>query len=80
MDPFQNESEVIEIRALTFENRVDRVTIYGDIDVTRDKRGLKAAQELYDLLGAILNALKSELNLPDQIEIIAPERIDNPFE
>jgi hypothetical protein len=34
------------IDKLTIENGTDRISIYGSIDLTRDKRGLAHAQAL----------------------------------
>ena len=78
MKVYQNESESEEIGKLTIENRTDRVTIYGSIDVTRDKAGLKAAQELKTIVDAIVAFLASQ-NLPEQIAMATPSEKKNPF-
>ena len=41
MRPYQNEADAVEISDLKVENRLDRITIYGRIDLTRDKAGLE---------------------------------------
>jgi hypothetical protein len=38
VDPDANESEALRLDDLTTENRVDEVSIYGSINITRDKR------------------------------------------
>jgi hypothetical protein len=78
-DPFANESDSLEIGGLTFENRIDRVSIYGDIDITRDKRGLDAALTLAALVNSVVERLSSE-DLPESIG--STQKIDtvkNPF-
>ena len=44
MDYFQNESEVMIIKGenhdLNIENRLDRVSLYGSVDITHDQAGL----------------------------------------
>jgi len=78
-DPFANESDSLEIGGMTFENRVDKVSIYGSIDITRVKKGLEAAKRMADLLNALVKKLNSE-KLPESIP--APKETDtvkNPF-
>jgi hypothetical protein len=38
--PYANEADVLEIDNLMLENRLDRITISGDVDLTADKQGL----------------------------------------
>jgi hypothetical protein len=79
IDPFANESETLQIDDLTIENRKDRVTIYGSIDITRDKKGLGAASLLEYLFKAIVARLAQE-DLPDSLP--PPQNIEvvkNPF-
>ncbi len=78
-DPFANESDSLEIGGLTFENRVDRVSIYGSIDITRDKKGLEAAKKIAALLDSVVKRLSSE-KLPDSIPPPKEEEVvKNPF-
>jgi len=76
--PFKNEADSVEIGDLTIENRVDRVSIFGSIDITKDKIGLSAARQLKSVLDAVLAELQSA-DLPEKIEIKAPETVPNPF-
>ena len=50
ISPFANESESLGIGDLTIENRTDRVSIYGYIDLTHDKVGLEHARMLKAVL------------------------------
>ena len=76
--PFKNEADSVAIGDLTIGNRVDRVSIFGSIDIAKDKIGLSAALELKPILDEILSELQSA-DLPDKIEIKAPETVPNPF-
>jgi heptaprenylglyceryl phosphate synthase len=80
IDPFANESESLQIDELTIENRTDKVSIYGSIDITRDQRGLELARTIKHLLDSIVERLSQE-DLPESIP--PPQNIDvikNPFE
>jgi hypothetical protein len=78
INPFKNESESLQIGGLTVENRLDRVSFYGSIDITRDKAGLTIARQLKEILDLTLAELeKSEL--PEKIALAPAETVDNPF-
>ena len=75
--PFDS-NKSISIGDLTIENSEDKMIIYGDLDITRDKDGL----EKLDKLLSILNEAKKQLdveNLPDKIETKTSTIIKNPF-
>ena len=76
--PFQNEADSIMIDDLTIENGLDRIALYGSLQITRDKAGLKLAKELKALIDATVAALQAE-KLPDHIAIQPPDEVDNPF-
>jgi hypothetical protein len=76
--PYANEADVLEIGKLMLENRLDRITISGDVDLTADKRGLEAARRLHALLGAVVASLESR-DLPDELPPPHVEKVDNPF-
>jgi hypothetical protein len=65
--PFANESESLGIGDLTIENRSDRISIYGSIDITRDKAGLEHARNLKAVLDKVVQVMESDKNLPDRI-------------
>jgi len=78
--PFANERDSLEINGLIIENRIDRVSVYGSITITRDKKGLKAARKIAVIFSSIIKQLDSE-NLPDSLPSPkAGDIIDNPFE
>jgi hypothetical protein len=77
--PYKNESDVLQIGGLSIENRLDRVTICGDIDLTADKAGLRDARALHQLLADVVAKLEAQ-NLPDQLPPPAVTTVANPFE
>lgn len=77
--PYANESDVLEIGNLTIENRVDRISLSGDIDVTLDKPGLALAKQLQKLLGDVVAQLEKQ-ELPDQLPPPEVTSVANPFE
>jgi hypothetical protein len=81
ISPFTNESESLGIGDLTIENRMDRISIYGSIDLTRDKAGLEHARILRAVLDKVVKALEAEKNLPDRIAPPdTPGEVANPFQ
>lgn len=76
--PFANEADVLQVGGLTFENRLDRITLSGDIDLTADQAGLAAARVLHELLGKVVAALEAR-ELPARLPPPDVKRVDNPF-
>ena len=78
ISPFRNESDVVQINGFTVENRLDRVSMYGSIDLTLDKSGLEKALTLFEIVKNTVEALKAR-DLPENITISKPETTKNPF-
>ena len=76
--PFANEADVVEIGKLMLENRLDRVTVSGDVDLTADQAGLAAARRLHELLGAVVATLEAR-ELPQHLPPPDIQQVDNPF-
>ncbi len=76
--PFKEEATSLMLDAMTIENRIDRIELYGTLQITRDKAGLKAARSLKEVVDAAVAALEAE-TLPDQITIRPPDKVNNPF-
>jgi hypothetical protein len=76
--PFANETECLQIGDLTIENRIDRVSIYGSLDLTLDKSGLNHTRQLKAILDLTVAELE-KADLPDSIAVIEPETVKNPF-
>lgn len=79
ISPFKNESECLQIGSLTVENRLDRLSIFGSIDITRDKEGLAVARELKSILDLTLTELESA-ELPDKVTLKPAKTVNNSFE
>ncbi|ABM40218.1 hypothetical protein [Polaromonas naphthalenivorans] len=80
--PYANEADVLRIGDLEIENRVDRVSLTGDVVLTRDQAGLALARQLQVLIGGIvkaLEALEAEEQLPQTVELKAARTVTNPF-
>jgi hypothetical protein len=82
MKPYDNESETIQIADLTIENRTDRVSLYGSLDLTRDCKGLAAARELKAVVDTVVTLLEKEASngkLPKEIVLEQTVTVNNPF-
>jgi hypothetical protein len=77
--PYDNEADVLTIGGLQVENRLDRITLSGDIDLTADQAGRADARALHQLLGAVVAALEAR-PLPDRLPPPARATVANPFE
>ena len=77
--PYANEADVLRIGDLEIENRVDRVTLTGDVVLTRDKAGLALARELQALVDGVVKALEADKELPDVVEVKEARAVKNPF-
>lgn len=82
IDPFADETSAFQVGDLNLENRLDRVSLYGSLDLTRDKAGLRLARELHTILGAVVAALQREGDaLPEAVQAAQGEdTVKNPFE
>lgn len=76
--PYANEADVLQVGGLQIENRVDRITISGDIDLTADKAGLADARALHKVLTDVIARLESQ-PLPNQLPAPKSKKVDNPF-
>ena len=77
--PYANEADVLRIGDLEIENRIDRVTLTGDVVLTKDQAGLRLAKELHALIGRVVKALEAEKLLPETVELKVTGTVKNPF-
>ena len=77
--PFENGPESHAIHDLTLENQEDCVSIYGNLQLTKDQAGLQAAKALQAFLNEVVSALENETNLPEKIDRQDEQEIENPF-
>ena len=81
LKPFADDAASIPIGELTVENGIDRIALYGSLDLTRDKRGLAHARALAALLDEAIRLLETDMSLPDAVpQPVAPKTVKNPFE
>ena len=76
--PFENGNESSSIEDLTLENQVDCVSLYGNLQITKDQAGLKAAKALQSFINEVVMVLEAQ-SLPEQIERKLEQEIENPF-
>lgn len=76
--PFENGTESTAIYDLTLENQLDCVSLYGNLQITKDQVGLQAAKKLQALLNDVVTALE-KAELPEHIERKPEQEIENPF-
>ena len=77
--PYDNEADVLRIGDLEIENRVDRVTLTGDVVLTRDQAGLALARELQTIVDGVVKALEADKQLPDAVAVKEARSVRNPF-
>ena len=75
---FENGSESHAIHDLTLENDLDCVSLYGNLQITKDQVGLQAARKLQAFMNEVVTALEQE-NLPEKIQRPPEHEIENPF-
>lgn len=76
--PFANEADVLHVGNLTIENRIDRITLSGDVDLTLDNAGLAKAKLLHQLLGDVLANMEAA-ELPESLPAPDVKTVANPF-
>jgi len=77
--PFENGTESHTIHDLTLENQTDCVSIYGNLQITKDQAGLKAAKLLQSYLNEVVASLEKQSDLPEQLARQSEGEIENPF-
>ena len=77
--PYANEADVLRIGDLEIENRLDRVTLTGDVVLTRDKAGLALAKDLLTLMRNVVKVLEDDKQLPDVVKLKEAKTVKNPF-
>lgn len=77
--PFENGTESAAIEDLTLENQLDCVSLYGNLQISKDQQGLMTAKALQAFVNEVVRALEQAQPLPEQVERQAEQEIDNPF-
>jgi len=76
--PFENGNESSSIEDLTLENQIDCVSLYGNLQITKDQHGLQLAKQLQALVNAMVTELEKQ-PLPEKIQTKTEQQIENPF-
>jgi hypothetical protein len=76
---YENEIDSLQIDTLSIENRLDRISLYGSLELTKDRQGLEYALKLKRIIDASIDTLKRDKDLPDQIKIKPSQNVQNPF-
>ncbi|PFH08457.1 hypothetical protein BCF11_0812 [Collimonas sp. PA-H2] len=76
--PFADESATLAIGKMNVENRLDRVSLFGDLDLTLDQVGLEQAKTLQSLVNSVVETLESR-TLPDKVATAPVVKVSNPF-
>ena len=76
--PYENGAESHAIHDLTLENDLDCVSLYGNLQLTKDQAGLRAAKALQAALNEVVSALENTADLPEKISRSQSGEIENP--
>ncbi|MBF7688780.1 hypothetical protein [Acinetobacter rathckeae] len=76
--PFETD-ESSAIYDLTLENGLDRVNIYGNLQVSKDQDGLKTAKALQAFANDLVKALEEAKDLPEKVQLQDKQEVENPF-
>ncbi|MBA5604298.1 hypothetical protein H3H36_02850 [Duganella sp. FT3S] len=76
--PYANEADVLHIGHLCIENRLDRITISGDVDLMADQAGLRDARALLQVLTDVVARLAAQ-DLPATLPPPDVKTVANPF-
>jgi hypothetical protein len=80
LTPFGDDAASITIGELTVENGTERLALYGSLDITRDKAGLKHALALKAIIDQAVTTLSADPALPEQQPPAdKPKAVRNPF-
>lgn len=80
LTPFAEDAASTAIDKLTIENGRLRLSLYGSLDVTRDKAGLQRALALKEIVDQAVKTLTSDPALPDRLPPPdKPATVRNPF-
>lgn len=80
LKPYADDATSLQIGELTLENGQQCVTVYGNLDLTRDRAGLTHARALKAVLDEVVRTLESDPHLPSQVAPPqAPKQVRNPF-
>ena len=78
--PFADDAVSVAIDQLTIENGTQQISLYGSLDITRDKVGLQHALALQAIIDQAMQVLTADPALPRQLPPPnKPTTVKNPF-
>lgn len=77
--PFETDTDSQAIEDLTFENQLDRINIYGNLQIGKDQHGLAVAKQLASFFNEVVKQLEQQNELPEQIVSTDTGEVENPF-
>ena len=78
-DAFADDGAVLGVGNMDIDNAVDRVTLTGDVVLTKDRQGLQLARQLQAVLDSVVRTLEAENSLPEKVEVESARTVRNPF-
>lgn len=83
-EPFGNGGQAVLINDFNIENGEDLISVFGELEITKDKDGLKKAEQLSALFQKIASTLQKTQDLPNRIKRAddlekEPIKVINPF-
>ena len=80
LTPFADDAASVAIETLTIENGTERLSLYGSLDITRDKAGLRHALALKAIVDQAVQTLTADAALPERLPPAdKPKTVRNPF-
>ena len=80
LTPFADDAMSATIDKLTIENGKQQISLYGSLDITRDKQGLQHAMALKAVIDQAVQVLTSDPALPQRLPPPdKPATVKNPF-
>jgi hypothetical protein len=80
LTPFADDATSAAIDKLTIENGKEQISLYGSLDITRDKAGLQHALALKAVIDQVVQLLTSDPVLPQRLPPPdKPTTVKNPF-
>lgn len=77
--PFEQGTESVAIHDLTLENDLDRISVYGNLQIHKDQESLEIAKKLQGFFAEIVAKLEQESELPEKIQRPDDDEVENPF-
>jgi hypothetical protein len=80
LTPFADDAASTVLDRLTIENGTAQISLYGSLDIPRDKVGLQHALALKALIDQVVDVLTSDPALPQRLPPVDKARtVQNPF-